>query len=553
MSFGRAGGGLSINTGTANNLFNSNTSGDPVKPVMFGATTQASQAGGLFGSMAQQSQAQTTGGLFGASNTQKPGLFGASNQPAPSQPSGSVFGQSAAQSQPSVQGGSLFGMANAQQSQSQPQQSGGLLAGFGAQPTQPQPSSGLLAGFGGQQSQQQQQQQQQAQTQQGGSLFGANNQQSQQQPQQQQPPRQGGSLFGMNNLQSRTQPGEGMFGGLSLGQLGGTSGALLNPSQNSTQTRPPPNGGFFPTLGASTTQSTPGHTGPGLSSSMANPAGTLGGNGPAFSNLQTQPVTTGVKIDLNHARITTRFTDLHDDLQREIELIDALVMRQISGYHQCQGLMPTHGARMEYLPNDVTYVERRLKSLNDALESDAQAVHRLRADAKRDIEEAKLCFAAVDHLKLLPQHQPHGMFLTPRMHTSLSTINGHARGDTDRPRDLIALIGQRADSMAQTLQTYQRNLAEVEAHLGTMEMRTAEQMQQLAFRRGSDGMTRPATDQLRELAGVLRDFEHGIVSVAGKVGTVRDELRELTLEMDLMGGSQDAGGGVGRITNGRGR
>ena len=60
-----------------------------------------------------------------------------------------------------------------------------------------------------------------------------------------------------------------------------------------------------------------------LGASTAKPlAGSLTlGQGSASQN-NTQP---GVKIDLSNLRPTTRFSDLHDDLKKQIETIDSFI------------------------------------------------------------------------------------------------------------------------------------------------------------------------------------------------------------------------------------
>jgi nucleoporin p58/p45 len=263
------------------------------------------------------------------------------------------------------------------------------------------------------------------------------------------------------------------------------------------------------------------------------------------------------KIDISHIRPTTRFSDLTEALQRDIEAIDALVLRQISCHNQCKAVLPKVADDFATLPDDVTYCAKQLESATAALEADARAVDRVRTTVKRDAAEARLSFAAVDSLKVLPQlpfHYlgggggggggsgssgssgggPHVTNPPPPTATGVNgidnnNINDNAGVDEGAPRDLVSFFAQRADAMAQSLQAYERNLAEVEAHLGIVEARTGEQLQQAAFSRAPDGSARSGEEQLRELAAVLRDFEHGIVGVAGKVANVRDAVQELTL------------------------
>ncbi|KAB8238099.1 hypothetical protein ETB97_006117 [Aspergillus alliaceus] len=169
-----AGGGLSINTNSANSLFggsNTQTTSTTTPgttsttPGLFGnlgsSTAQSKPAGGLFGNATggttQQNQPSGTNmfsGLGGQqSNTTGGGLFG--NTATTSQPqSGGLFAGTAGANatQTGATGGGLFGGASTAQTQSKP-----LFGGLGASTT----TGGSL--FGGNQNNAQQQQQQQAQ------------------------------------------------------------------------------------------------------------------------------------------------------------------------------------------------------------------------------------------------------------------------------------------------------------------------------------------------------------------------------------------------------
>ena len=83
--------------------------------------------------------------------------------------------------------------------------------------------------------------------------------------------------------------------------------------------------------------------------------------------------------------------------------------------------------------------------------------------------------------------------------------------------------------MSKTLESYKRNIAEVEAYLKGIESSTVQQLQRVQFTKGRDGGGRSAEDQVRELTAVLREFEGGIVGVAGKVTEVREKVQERIL------------------------
>ncbi|KAI9757963.1 MAG: hypothetical protein M1815_005597 [Lichina confinis] len=556
-------------TGLSVNITQANTTEAPNQQQqgpMFGSTGQPTQGGGtafggsLFGQGAnRQQQPQASSNLFGASSSQQTGGgfggFGGQQQPQKSPQTGGFGGFGATQQRQQPQQSGVFGASQ----QQQPQQSGG----FGAtqQQQQPQQSGGFgalqqqqpqqLGAFGTSQQQQQQQPQQAQQaggfgahqtgnvlgfmsTQTGGgsSGFGGLLQQPQQPqpPQQQQQQQQGAQSF--FNRSAQPQQNVGGFGQTQQPQQQHGANSLFNrPAQ------PFQNTGLQPSVGQA---QQPARRAFGLQSSTAN------------RSLQTQTPGPFVKIDLDHVRLTTRFTDLQEHLQKEIEEMDAVVLRQINTHNQCKAVMPTHEDRLTYLPNDVEHVTKRMQALTEALEADALAIDRVRATAKKDAHDAKLSFALIDTLKLAPQHQYSSLWGSPRVGGSggIASI-----ADTDEanggPNDLVSFFSQRADGMSQKLEAYQRNLSEIESHLRTVESRVWQQLQELGFSRNNNnsinsisnnnGTARSAEDQLIELAGVLRDFEQGIRGVAGRVATVREDVQGLTLA-DIGGSKLDGRG-----------
>lgn len=492
----------------ANDVTSNSGSTSQTKPL-FGSQPsgqQPQQAGSLFG--AQSNQQPTGSSLFGQqAQQQSSGLFGSTTQQSQPQQSTGLFGSSNQQSQPQ-QGSGLFGSSN-QQSQSQPQQGTGLF-GSNTQQAQPQQSGGL---FGSSTTQ--------SQPQQNSGLFGSNSQ-----PQQ-------SSIFGSFG-QGQSQQGAGGSG---------QSTAQAQPQQQS--------GGLFSNLtNQNQQQQQPQET--SLFNSQTQQQfqqGSLFNNPPsqpANPLLQFQPMASGAKIDADHLRPTTRFSDLHETLQKELEAVDGMIQRQISCHDQCRAMMPSHADKLSFLPNDVDYVSRRLKTLTEALENDAQAIDHVRSIARRDYDDTCLAFAVVDNLRLHPQYQHRRIWNGPMDATvSPSLVDpapragaagvgvGAAPDTATTARDLVAYFSHRADDMTRTLQTYTHSIAEIEHHLRGLEARTALQVQQAMFARGSDGEARSADDQVRELAVVLREFENGILGVAGKVGAAREGVQELLLEPEF--------------------
>ena len=242
---------------------------------------------------------------------------------------------------------------------------------------------------------------------------------------------------------------------------------------------------------------------------------------------QQQQTVPGVRVSVNELRPTTRFTDLNEELQRLIENIDNFILRQVNFYEQGEGPI----AELESyssMPGDVEYCTKTLETMQDALANDAEAIAHAKALVKTDVANAKLSFKVVQHLKTPPQYQPTSLWRGP----DLSQAAAPVLSDDDRlgpTNNLVSYFSQEADNMSKTLEGYKRSIAEVETYLKGVEINTVHQMQQMAFTQGQDGRPKSAEDQVRELAAVLREFENGILGVAGKVGGTREKVQEVML------------------------
>jgi len=251
---------------------------------------------------------------------------------------------------------------------------------------------------------------------------------------------------------------------------------------------------------------------------------------------QPQQTVPGVKIDVSNIRGTTRFNDLHEELQKQIETIDNFILTQIHFKTECDSVLPKIESQSLYIPNDVAFVSRKLDTMQQALENDAEAIDVVRKSVKKDAADAKLSFRAVDNLKLPQQYHYTGLWNVPSVSQSAGPkLPGE--DDEDGSSDLVSYFSTQADEMGKTLESYERSVHDIESHLKGVEANTVQQMQQLAFTRGRDGGERSAEDQVRELAAVLREFENAIMAVASKVGGAREGVTEL-----IVGGVGNQGG-----------
>ena len=244
---------------------------------------------------------------------------------------------------------------------------------------------------------------------------------------------------------------------------------------------------------------------------------------------QQQQTVPGVRVDLSGLRPTTRFNDLYEEIQKIIEGVDNFVLTQMNLAEQCEQAMPKVESTFSYIPNDVEFCSRKLDTMQQALENDAEIIDGTKKLVKREAADARLSFMAIQNLRMPQQFHQSGLWNIP----TTSQVPGPTILDEDTEEgassDLVSYFTKQTEGMSKTLESYKRNVAEVEAYLRGVEATTVHQMQRVQFTRGRDGGERSADDQVRELAAVLREFEHGILGVAGKVGGVREKVQERML------------------------
>lgn len=229
---------------------------------------------------------------------------------------------------------------------------------------------------------------------------------------------------------------------------------------------------------------------------------------------QSQATVPGVRIDLTNLRNTTRFNDLNEELQKKIEEFDAGILALMAKGEQCNAILPGHGDQLELIPDNVDFLQRKVIGVQANLNGDVQAISQASKQAYVDGENAKLSFTIVDNLKL-PQ-QFHTGIWSPAKSSPTASKPGEPAGD------LVTFFQQTSDEMAQTITTYRNNIGEIELHLRGVERSLVHAGHNLS--RGSqDG------NEVENLVGVLRDFEMGILEVAGKVGGAREGVQNLQL------------------------
>jgi nucleoporin p58/p45 len=245
----------------------------------------------------------------------------------------------------------------------------------------------------------------------------------------------------------------------------------------------------------------------------------------------------GVKIDVANLRGTTRFNDLHEELQKQIEHMDTVIQGQIKLKNDCNAIMAPHDAQLATVPSDVEFLRRKLVGLESSMAADAEAISHVREFVKADAENAKLSFRAIDNLKLPSQFHVSGVWPA-----KASSGDGRANNGSDgEVHDIVGFFSSNADELSATLARYRKHITEIEQHLRSVEESSAQQINSLIARR-ADGST-GEEDDIRQLAFALTDFEQSILHVAGRVGGLREGIQKLQLG-NFMGPTN------GRSTNG---
>lgn len=230
-----------------------------------------------------------------------------------------------------------------------------------------------------------------------------------------------------------------------------------------------------------------------------------------------------VQTTLDNIKGTTRFNDLHPELQSLVQQFDEGIQRKISYCTQIRETLPSTEKDIASITPDVAYIENFLSTIEMGLDNDSTNIAHLKDIVKKDAADAALSFRAIENQRLPAQfHYRNSANLTA---SSQKTPATSAIDDDDptKPVDLMSYFNRRTDDLGRTLDVYQRQIREIEAHLRTMEAGTIEKAQQLT------GSRNAPRDQRRELVDALKAIEGAILESAKKVGKVRDEVTKQTL------------------------
>jgi nucleoporin p58/p45 len=228
-----------------------------------------------------------------------------------------------------------------------------------------------------------------------------------------------------------------------------------------------------------------------------------------------------VQMTLESMRGTTRFNDLHPELQNLIQQFDEGIQRKISYCNQIRETLPSSEQDIATIAPDVAYIETYLSTVETGLDNDSTNIAHLKDVVKKDAADATLSFRAIENQRLPAQfHYRNNLTASSAKTPATSALDDD---DATKPVDLMNYFNRRTDDLGRTLSVYQQQIREIEAHLRTMEAGTVEKAQQLT---GSRSAPR---DQRRELVEALKAIEGAILDSAKKVGQVRDEVTTQTL------------------------
>lgn len=228
----------------------------------------------------------------------------------------------------------------------------------------------------------------------------------------------------------------------------------------------------------------------------------------------------GVRIDLSNIKSTSRFNDLHEDVQKWITEMDTFISNQIAFSGQAEAASEAQARNLASIPPDVDFCQRKLIGLDDALTTDSANIEQVKALVKIDAEHATLSFKAIENLKLPSQYHNSGIW-------SVRSTSNNPKSGEGEAQDIVEFFSRTADELGGTLQKYKRNFSEVELHLRGVETNTIQQTQALIAQQngGLGGQENPVA----ELAAALMEFEKSIVGVAVRIGATREGVQSLQL------------------------
>lgn len=269
--------------------------------------------------------------------------------------------------------------------------------------------------------------------------------------------------------------------------------------------------------GATTTQQSQpqqqgGLFGGGAPQQQSNAFGTtLGGLTMGQQQAQNQNTVPAVRVDPTNIRITTRYNDIHEQIQKEIEQQDEMILGVIKQANECAAILPAHGDQLELIPDNVEFLQRKIIGVQSNSDGDIQMVSQIQRQVEVDKGNAKLSFDAIENLRL-PQQYHQGMWNATKQASPSTTKPGEPAGD------IVNLFNQTTEEMSQTYRNNMDKIQEIEQHLRSLE---------ISMMRAGANVGRNQGDDVQLVGEALKDFGSGLIQVASQVGTARENVHKL--------------------------
>lgn len=226
---------------------------------------------------------------------------------------------------------------------------------------------------------------------------------------------------------------------------------------------------------------------------------------------QNQSTVPAVRVDPSSIRITTRYNDIHESIQKEIETQDDMILSVIKQANECAAILPAHGDQLDLIPDNVEFLQRKIIGVRTNNDGDVQMVNKIRAEVDVDSQNAKLGFDAIDQLRL-PQQYHQGMWNATKQNNQSTAKPGEPAGD------LVNLFNQTAEEMSESFKNNMERLSEIEQFLRNLEI----SMMRAGASAGSN-----QGDEVQLVGEALKDFGSGVFQVANQVGAARENVQKL--------------------------
>jgi nucleoporin p58/p45 len=218
-----------------------------------------------------------------------------------------------------------------------------------------------------------------------------------------------------------------------------------------------------------------------------------------------------VTIDVSNIKGTTRFNDLHEDIQKQIQQIDELIQQEgIRNKEAIDAALPQHGEQIGRIPEDTSFIERKCEGVSAVHKSDVFAIQEARQHVKKDWDHAQLVAKGINMEKFAPSERFSPSDADADLTSQLTRLHlEEVVAQEQRCDDLgkhVNLVGTHMENLAENVTVYGRR------------------------RKGQSSDLR-----LAELSAVLREFEAQIRCAAAEVESAREAMTELQLK-GFMGG-----------------